>query len=156
VTVVGAFLIGFVLALMLLASALAARPMGFTNDGDVDVAMVVLQGAIAQEFVDGKTPLYVKSDLSQVLISRLREQHPAIRAYDWSERPPDDGCKIPESDLVYAFPCERPDYVGVTRPSYVLWRTVMIGTWTFSGGCEFFLFEWFNDWRVLSERCFVI
>lgn len=156
IPILGAAATGFLLAVFMLVAAHIARPFAMNADDAVDAMAAALQATLDRKAVDGTKLLYVNSDLDFLLVPKLMKSHPAIRFYEWKQRPPDDGCRSADPDVLVMAPCARPDYVAASTLATPLWRTFLVRTGEFNGGCEFALVRWLGRWRIVSERCYVI
>lgn len=154
VQIILAVVAGLLMAVGLLVWAFSARPFGLNHDDVIEVSLVAVERTVDPELVEGSGPLYVRSEVGEPLLERLKSKYPRAQVRDWKERPPDHGCESDDS-YVISMPCARPDFVSVAYPTNVLWRTVLITAGTFSGGCEFLLFEGIDRWWILSESCLV-
>lgn len=150
------FLLGLTVAALAFTLARRARPQMVDAAETSEALFVALQAPVMDELRAGTRIVYVRSNYEWQLVPRLQHAYPAIQFRRGSERPPDTGCDSPDPAWVRLAPCARPDYIAADVMDSPLWRTMVIQTGVYNGGCRMALVKAFSQWRVVSSDCLVV
>jgi hypothetical protein len=147
---------GFVLAILLLAIARVARPTALDASEAVKAIVAALSNPLEKEVQAQTERLYVRSDFDFMLVPELQQRYPSIEFHEWKDRPMDDGCESSDQNVIVLAPCQRSAFITATVTDSPLWRTLLVRTGQFNGGCDMAAVKVLSRWRIISKRCYVI